>query len=114
MRYRLFLLVAIKEFAHTHHSSSELFNLRKHNNTEVVRLFPVKATAGDKKNICSVEKIPCEFLIISDVELFDIKLGEEIEGGTVGWLQWWAPTLDCQDPLLNKGLDLSKPQFPYL
>ena len=48
-------------------------------------------------------------------ELLEVAgLQEEIEGGTVGWLQWWAPTLDCQDPLLNKGLDLSKPQFPYL
>lgn len=43
-----------------------------------------------------------------------VGLQEEIEGGTIDWLQWWAPTLDCQDPLLNKGLDLSKPQLPYL
>lgn len=43
-----------------------------------------------------------------------VGLQGETEGSTVGWLLWWAPTLDCQDPLLNKGLDLSKPHFPYL
>ena len=43
-----------------------------------------------------------------------VGLQEETEGSTVGWLLWWAATLDCQDPLFNKGLDLSKPHFPYL
>ena len=43
-----------------------------------------------------------------------VGLQEETEGSTVGWLPWWAATLDCQDPLFNKGLDLSKPHFPYL
>ena len=76
-------MIAVKEFAHTSHCSSELIGLRKHYNSEVVRLFPVEAAAGNKKNVCCMEKIPCELLIVGDVEFLYIELREEIKSSTV-------------------------------
>ena len=68
----LFLLITVKEFAHSSHCCAELFSLRKHNNTEVVRFRPAESSAGDNHNILAVEIIHCKLLIICNVKLFDI------------------------------------------
>jgi len=76
-------MISVKEVAKLCHCLAKLRCFGKHYDAEMIGLGPVKAAAGNYKDICCAEKISCKFLVICYTEFLYVQLGEQIESGFV-------------------------------
>jgi len=74
MKLKLSLAISLKKVSKFSERLLKHFNSRKIYNTEMVRLFPVEASAMNYEHSLLLEEIIRKLLIILDIELFNINL----------------------------------------
>ena len=81
--HRSFLVLSIvgEEVTHFVNGLFQDLDSGQVDNAEMIRLMPVKALAADEQYLLFTQKIKSELLIIGDIELFGIQLGENVEAG---------------------------------
>ena len=69
----------IKEVGEVFERLFEHFHARQVHDAEVIGLGPVKAAAARDQNLLLVQQVEGKLLVIGDVELLNIHLGEDVE-----------------------------------
>lgn len=77
--YPLRLVIMIEEVGEVFEGLFEYFHARQVHDTEVVGLSPVEAAATRDQDLLLVQQVKGELLVIGDVELLHIHLGEDVE-----------------------------------
>ena len=108
---QLFLMITVQEIAHPDHGSTKLLSFRKHDQTEMIRLCPVEAAAGNHQNVGGAKQIPGEYLVIGDAEFGNVQLGEQVEGCSVLHI---GNTIDGIQNFHRSRDEPWKQEFPYL
>lgn len=72
----------IEEVGEVFEGLFEYFHARQVHDTEVVGLSPVEAAATRDQDLLLVQQVKGELLVIGDVELLYIHLGEDVERRT--------------------------------
>ena len=68
-----------EEIGQIFHRLLEYLHARQVDDTEVVGLAPVKAATAGDQDLLLMQQVERELLVIRDIELLDVHLGEDIE-----------------------------------
>ena len=74
------LAIVREEVREVLHGLPEHLHARQIDNAEVVGLTPVEAAAAGNEDLLLVQQVKGKLLVVRDVELLDVHLGEDVEG----------------------------------